>query len=257
MDNLGTELRTTITSNPDVSIVNEQYWKLPIVLYDVGFDRVKRLKMDILMKMLLLAFQEADIRRAANLSEMLFVEELFISDLIYKMQRIGLIGLEKTGYKLTPKGHDYLEKGIFDEEMEGGQTVISYSAIHDEYRLTPEDSLLVADERLALYRYPIKGSLNKDRIEQLLFKEGVQVGEESFQTIITGITSCIEQKTKYISCVEFQLYDEKQDIFFARVWNTMTNSWDEIIEKQIEARELVKWRKAMEEKNAVKVGTAK
>lgn len=249
MDNLRTELRGTITSNPDVSIVNEQLWKLPIVLFDVGFEQVKRLKMDILMKMLLLAFQEADIRRAANLSEMLFVEELFISDLIYKMQRIGLIRLEKAGYKLTPKGHDYLEKGIFDEEMEGGQTVISYSAIHDEYRLAREDSSEEADEAHGIYRYPIKGSLNKDRIEQLLFKEGVNTGEESFQTIITGITSCIEQKTKYISCVEFQLYDDKQDIFFSRVWNTMTSSWDEVIEKQIEARELVKWRRAMEEQN--------
>jgi len=249
VDNLRTELRATITSNPDVSIVNEQLWKLPIVLYDVGFDQVKRLKMDILMKMLLLAFQEADIRRAANLSEMLFVEELFISDLIYKMQRIGLIGLGKTGYKLTPKGHDYLEKGIFDEEMEGGQTVISYSAIHNEYRLALKDSSEEADEALALYRYPIKGSLNKERIEQLLFKEGVNGGEESFQTIITGITSCIEQQTKYISCVEFQLYDDKQDIFFSRVWNLMTSSWDEIVEKQIEAREVVKWRKAMEEQS--------
>ncbi|ANU24134.1 hypothetical protein [Planococcus donghaensis] len=249
MDNLRMELRATITSNPDVSIVNEQLWKLPIVLYDVGFDQVKRLKMDILMKMLLLAFQEADIRRAANLSEMLFVEELFISDLIYKMQRIGLIRLEKTGYKLTPKGHDYLEKGIFDEEMEGGQTVISYSAIHDEYRLAREDSSEEADEALGIYRYPIKGSLNKDRIEQLLFKEGVNTGEENFQTIITGITSCIEQKTKYISCVEFQLYDDKQDIFFSRVWNLLTSSWDEIVEKQIEAREVVKWRKAMEEQS--------
>ncbi|MEK6267793.1 MAG: hypothetical protein N2C11_04325, partial [Planococcus sp. (in: firmicutes)] len=177
------------------------------------------------------------------------VEELFISDLIYKMQRIGLIGLGKTGYKLTPKGHDYLEKGIFDEEMEGGQTVISYSAIHNEYRLALKDSSEEADEALALYRYPIKGSLNKDRIEQLLFKEGVNVGEESFQTIITGITSCIEQQTKYISCVEFQLYDDKQDIFFSRVWNVMTSSWDEIVEKQIEAREVVKWRKAMEEQS--------
>ncbi len=246
MNKLRMELQATLTSNRDVSIVNEQQWKLPIVLYDVGFDQVKRMKMDILMKMLLLAFQEADIRRAANLSEMLFVEELFISDLILKMQRIGLIHLEKAGYKLTPKGHSYLEKGIFDEELEGGQTVISYSAIHDDYRLAAADSSEEADEALTLYRYPIQGSLNKERIEQLLFKEGVNGGEESFQTIITGITSCIEQKTKFISCMEFQVYDEKQDLFFARVWNTMTSSWDETIEKQIEARELVKWRKTME-----------
>ena len=79
------ELRATVAGNPDVAIINEERWKLPAVLYGVSFDRVKRLKMDILMKMLLLAFQEADVRRAAILSDMLFVEELFISDLIDKM----------------------------------------------------------------------------------------------------------------------------------------------------------------------------
>lgn len=109
------ELRATAAGDPDVAIINEERWKLPAVLYDVSFDRVKRLKMDILMKMLLLTFQEADIRRAATLSDMLFVEELFISDLIGKMQRTGLIGLEKQGYRLTAKGYDYLGKGIFEE----------------------------------------------------------------------------------------------------------------------------------------------
>lgn len=113
MDKLIEELRASVAEDPDRTIINEEVWQLPVVLYDVSFDWVKRLKMDILMKMLLLTFQEADIRRAATLSDMLFVEELFISDLIAKMQRTGLIGLEKAGYKLTPKGHEYLGKGIF------------------------------------------------------------------------------------------------------------------------------------------------
>lgn len=247
MDNWIEELRTRVTENPDVSIVNDKMWKLPVVLYDVGFSRVKRLKMDILMKMLLLAFQEADIRRAATLSDMLFVEELFISDLIDKMQRTGLIALEKPGYKLTAKGHDYLGKGIFDEEMDGGKTLIAYSAVHDQYRLAEDGARSEAEDELPLYRYPVKGNLNKDRMQQLLSKELSGHGEESFQTIVSGITSCVEHETAYIRCIEFQLYDRKQDIFYARVWNGETNNWDETLEKQIEARELVKWRNAMME----------
>ena len=255
MDKLIEELRASVAGDPDRTIINEELWKLPVVLYDVSFDRVKRLKMDILMKMLLLAFQEADIRRAATLSDMLFVEELFISDLIDKMQRTGLIGLEKSGYKLTAKGHDYLDKGIFEEEMEGSQTVIAYSAVHDDYRLAADDASLEAEDTLPLYRYPVKGSLNKDRMYQLLLKEGSDLGEESFQTVITGITACIENETIHIPCIEFRLYDQKQDLFYARVWNTLTASWDEMLEKHIEARELVKWRKAMEEREAaLKVG---
>ncbi|ANU11907.1 hypothetical protein A1A1_17130 [Planococcus antarcticus DSM 14505] len=246
MDKLIEELRESVVEDPDVSIINDELWKLPIVLYDVGFSRVKRLKMDILMKMLLLAFQEADIRRAATLSDMLFVEELFISDLIDKMQRTGLIGLEKPGYKLTAKGYDYLGKGIFDEEMDGDETVIAYSTVHDQYRLA-EDNGPEAEETLPLYRYSVKGNLNKDRLQQLLSKERLAVEEESFQTVVTGITGCVEHDKIYIPCIEFQLYDRKQDIFYARVWNTLTGSWDETLEKQIEARELVKWRNAMVE----------
>lgn len=250
MDKQMEELRATAAGDPDVAIINEERWKLPAVLYDVSFDRVKRLKMDILMKMLLLTFQEADIRRAATLSDMLFVEELFISDLIGKMQRTGLIGLEKQGYRLTAKGYDYLGKGIFEEEMEGSETVIAYSAVHDDYWLAADDVFPETEDTLPVYRYPVKGSLNKDRMYQLLSKEGSNLGEESFQTLITGITGCIEQGTVHIPCIEFQLYDQKQDIFYARVWNTLNSSWDETLEKQIEAREVVKWRKAMEEREA-------
>src|SRR5690606_24543302 len=180
----------------------------------------------------------------------LFVEELFISDLIDKMQRTGLIGLEKSGYKLTPKGHEYLGKGIFEEEMEGSKTVIAYSAVHDDYRLAANKAHPEAEDTMPLYRYPVKGSLNKDRMYQLLLKEGADLGEESFQTVITGITACIENDTIHIPCIEFQLYDQKQDLFYARIWNTWTSSWDETLEKHIEARELVKWRKAMEEQEA-------
>ena len=250
MEKLKGELRAGLLENPDVTILKEAVWQLPVVLYDVRFERVKRLKMDILMKMLLLAFQEADIRRAANLADMLFVEELFIRDLIDKMQRTGLIGLEKKGYRLTAKGMDYLEKGIFDEEMEGDSTLISFSAVNGEYWLAEVEPEAGADDALLPYRYAVKGSLNKDRMYQLLLKEMVYPPEEGFQILVTGIAGCIEQETRAVPCIEFQLYDAKQDIFYARVWNTANDSWDEGLAKGIEEREVVKWRRAMEERKA-------
>lgn len=247
MDEMIKELRANLLANPDVSIIKNQVWKLPIVLYDVGFGRVKRLKMDVLMKMLLFAFQEAEIHRAANLAEMLLVEELFIRDLMDKMQRTGLIQLEKRGYRLTAKGYDYLEKGIFDEEMEGDETVVSFSSVHDEYLLTRETGHPEAEEAMPLYRYFKKAALNKERMQQLVFSEMTYAEEESFQIIATEITSCIEQETGFIPCIEFQLFDQKQDIFYARVWNGLSGVWDEQLAKQIEEREVVKWRKALEE----------
>lgn len=246
MDKIMNELRSSLVDNPDVAIRKEAVWKLPVVTYAVSFDRVKRLKMDILMKMLLFAFQERDIRRAAMLAEMLFVEELFISDSIEKMERSRLIQLDKKGYGLTAKGHDYLEQGIFEEEMEAGETRISYSAVHDEY-LMAEEALLESEETtVETYRYAAKGTIKKDRMQILLANAIQDTDEQGFQIIVTDIASCIEDTVDHIPCIEFQLYDHKQDIFYSRVWNTSSSSWDEKLEKAIEAREIVGWRREME-----------
>ncbi|WP_422122474.1 hypothetical protein DHX103_11775 [Planococcus sp. X10-3] len=244
MEELIKKLGASAAQNPDVSIRNTAVWRLPIVVVDVSYDRVKRLKMDILMKMLLFAFQQSEIRRAATLAEMLSVEELFISDLIDKMQRTGLTLLGKKGYVLTPKGYDYLEKGIFEEALDGGQAQIFYSAVHDDYRLV-EDERPPADEGLAVYRYAVEKSAEREPMLELLAKE-MDSTEENFQILVSGISDFEELDTDYVACIEFQLYDQKQDVFFARVWNGGTREWDETLEKQIEERELVDWRVSME-----------
>lgn len=243
MEELIKKLAASVESSPDVSIRKSDVWRLPVVLLDVSYDRVKRLKMDILMKMLLFAFQQSDIRRAATLADMLSVEELFVSDLIDKMKRTGLILLGKKGYVLTPKGYDYLEKGIFEEALEGGQAVITYSAAHDEYRLAERDSPPV-DEQLAVYRYAVEVEPDSERMLEMLSKEKNST-EEGFQILVTAIADVEELETVFIPCIEFQLYDRKQDIFYARVWNTAADQWDETLEKQVEERELVEWREAM------------
>ncbi|MBT2583477.1 hypothetical protein [Planococcus sp. ISL-109] len=245
MDKLKNDLRTSLMANMDVSVVNEQVWQLPVATYGASFARVKRLKMDILMKMLLLAFQEADIRRAATLADMLFVEELFIRDLIDKMQHSLLIRLGSKGYELTDKGYGHLEKGIFEEAVDGGEALISYSAVHDDYRLLVKSSSEL-DDTLVVYRYALEGQADSERIHELLSTEK-NSAEEGFQVIVTDITDCEQLDTEAIPCIEFQLYDQKQDIFYARVWNTRTSAWDETLEKQIEEREIVQWREAMEQ----------
>lgn len=243
MDKLRSDLRSNLTANPDVSILHEQVWGLPVVSFNVKFDRVKRFKMDILMKMLLFTFQETEIRRAAAVADMLFVEELFISDLIDKMQHRGLIQLGKKGYQLTAKGDEYLEKGIFEEELEAGKGLISYSAIHNEYQVSSESEKPAGEQSIAPYRYAVKGKVKKERIQQVLAKETQSTDEQGSQILITEVVSCIERAVEQIPCIEFQLFDRKQDIYFARVWNTGSGRWDETLEKGIEEREVVGWRK--------------
>lgn len=246
MEKLIGKLSSELTQNRDVLIRKSDVWQLPVISYEVSFDRVKRLKMDILMKMLLFAFQQSEIRRAAVLADMLSVEELFVSDLIDKMQRTGLVLLGKKGYVLTPKGHDYLDKGIFEEELDGEQAVISYSAAHDAYRLTERDSAANAGE-FPLYRYAVEKDGEEAPVLELLANEKSST-EEGFQILVSGIEDFQELETVFIPCIEFQLYDQKQDILFARVWNTETGAWDESLEKGIEERELVEWREAMKAK---------
>lgn len=249
MDKLKNDLRAKLLVNTDVSVIGEQMWQLPVVIYEVAFARVKRLQMDILMKMLLLTFKEADIRRPAQLAEMLFVEELFIRDLIDKMKRTELIRVGVKGYELTDKGHRHLEKGIFEEEMDGDEALLSYSAAHDEYRLIME-SASELDSNLALYRYATESKADNGRVHELLTAKKNST-EESYQVIVTDIAHCEPIETVAVPCIEFQLYDQQQDIFYARVWNTSTSTWDETLEKQIEEREVVEWRKAMEQQAKV------
>ena len=243
MDKLNNRLRSEVASNKDVMIVKELAWHVPLVSYDVSFARVKRLKMDILMKMLLLAFQEADIRRPAALAEMLFVEELFIRDLIDKMHSTQLIRLDAKGYRLTDKGHGHLEKGIFEEAMEDDEAIVSFSAVHDSYGLL-EDVLEEGGQNLPSYRYALSRNADTERIYELLTEEK-NSAEDGYQVIVSDVSSCEELGTEHIPCIEFQLYDQKQDLFYARVWNTRLGAWDGVLEKQIEEKELVEWREAM------------
>lgn len=199
--------------------------------------------MDILMKMMLLAFEETDIRRAANLSEMLLVEELFIADLIEKMQRRGLIKFDRSVYKLTTKGQAQLKTGIIEEEMEDEWTVLFYIPSHDKF--WPEMTVPVPeiDGELIAYRYANnQDRINADRILQVLSESKNVLDENGFQTVVAHVKNFEQQTVEHVPCLEFRMYNKEQDIFYARVWNTLLEHWDDTLEKQIEEQERVKWR---------------
>lgn len=243
MDSMMKKLRTELLVRPGISIVGEKAWSLPLISYEVTFSQVKRLKMDILMKMMLAAFKETEIRRAAALADMLLVEELFIRDLIEKMKRARLIRFEPKGYELTDKGHAHLEEGIFEEEMDGGEALVFHSPAHQNFLL--EIGEVEAAGSLPTYRHAEESMVDTGAIKELLSAERSEETEGGFRVIVTGITGCEKREEHGIACAEFQLYDRDQDIFYARVWNTGSGSWDEVLSKAIEEREVVAWREAM------------
>lgn len=241
MDKLEKKCRSTLLENPAWQIKNSVAWSLPVVTYEVAFNRVRRSQMDILMKMMLLTFEEADIRRAANFSELLLVEEMFIADLLKKMVRLGLVCLEKKHYRLTSKGRDQLNTGVFVEELEEESTVLYYSSVHDE--VWSEITSLDVDRELPQFRYATeRENMNVVRFFRVLSEKEDSLEENGFQTVIEGVNSYEQQTVEQIPCLEFTLYDKKQHIFFARVWNTSLARWDDTLEKIIEEKERLTWR---------------
>lgn len=248
MDNLKKRLRSDLTRNPAVQIRKTASWQFPVLSYSSSYHRVKRTQMDILVKMMLLTFGQAPIRRAANLAELLLVEELFIEDLLKKMLRMGLIRLENGCYVLTPKGEGQLGSGVMEEELEEETAELYYSPIHDEIWPENDGSFPEIGEELPLYRY-IEGSqheLDEERVLSNLSDRFSGVDEEGFQTAVAAVNSFEEQHSDQMPCLEFQLYNREQDTYYARVWNTWLGRWDETLESQIEERERLEWRKSDE-----------
>jgi hypothetical protein len=244
MDKLTARLRASLLENSAVEIKESAMWYVPVETVDVIFKRVKRSKMDILMKMILLAVEQTDIRRAANLSEMLLVEELFIADLLEKMQRTGLIYLERSIFKLTTKGQEQLQTGIVEDEMEEEGTELFYSSVHDEFIPESTSSLPEVNEGWKLYRYAeIQDFNDNDRIFHVLSEQENGLDENGFQTVVSELISFEQQTVEHVPCLEFQLYNKEQDIYYARVWNTWLARWDDKLEKQIEEHERVEWRR--------------
>lgn len=56
------------------------------------------------------------------------------------------------------------------------------------------------------------------------------------------VCSFDQRIVQQIPCQEFRIYNKEQDIFYARVWNTWLEQWDDRLDKQIEEQERVKWR---------------
>ncbi|MGO4889456.1 hypothetical protein ACJ2A9_17045 [Anaerobacillus sp. MEB173] len=250
MDKLTKRLRATLLENPSVQIKESVTWYLPVKTIDVTYKRVKRSKMDILMKMMLLAFEQTDIRRAANLSELLLVEELFIADLIEKMQRTGLIRLENATYKLTTKGHEQLKTGIIEEEMDDEWTELFFSPNHNEFWTEMTESIPDTEKELSLYRYMNdQDMIDNDRILQVVSEKENGLDENGFQMVVSDIISLDQETVERVPCLEFRMYNKEQDVFYARVWNTWLGRWDDTLEKQIEEQEQLAWREKWATKN--------
>lgn len=251
MSKLQQRLIKEIQQNHQVEIVENNQWSIPIRTVEVTYEPIRRSTMDVLMTMLLISMQEADFRDAKELSELLLVDPLFIDDLVLIMLRVRLIEKVDDYYRLTIKGTAQLERGIFEEELDLETASLLYSPCHEAFLTGDLESIEEFDELPPLYRYVDEEAERKDTfddneiIEALTKEESLEEDTHSVsQTIISAITATNATQINDIPCFEFIVYDKAQDIYYARVWNTLLIHWDEALEQQLNEKERLKWREA-------------
>jgi len=236
----------------NVKIMGSLSWSLPIHSIEIGYETVKRTKMDILMKMMLISFQKGEIASAEELSEILLVEQLFINDLVNKMSRTGLIEKRGGSFALTKAGELQLENGVFDHEPESGTTTALYSPLHGDF-LSGELAKDIYEEE-DVYRYQDEfddwavTSIEDSAVLKALKSMDIESGEGNVHVVVSDIVSVSDVKINLVPCMEFRLYNEAEDLFYVRVWNTLTEHWDETLETQLNDKERKEWRDTYLEK---------
>ncbi len=246
MNELKERLTKELQQDFNVKIMNSLSWSLPVRSIDVEYYTVKRTKMDILMKMMLIAFGKAEIATIEELSEILLVEQLFINDLIDKMSRTGVIEKREGFFSLTDAGVEQLKKEVFEHEPEQDSTKTLYSPCHQAFLDGTTKS--ISYEEKEVYRYEVEfderdvASLEDSVLIDALKKMGVESGEGNVQIIVSEIIAASDVEIGWIPCMEFHLYNKTEDVVYARVWNTHSEHWDETLEAQLNEKERKKWR---------------
>ena len=236
------ELQQTIQAQ----IVSSTAWTIPLHTIEVEYRPVKRIKMDVLMKMMLITCQKAEVTSAKQISELLLVEQPFMEDLISIMKRTHLIHIKDQILTLTEKGSKQLEDGIFEEELDVRIQNLLYSVSHRGFIQGEIKPALDGEETLKLYRY---ASTEKGRLKwedsflvDALQANGMETVDGDLQTVVSGIVSTSELYVDDVPCFEFILYNKSEDLLYARIWNTFLDQWDEALENELDEKEQVQWR---------------
>ncbi|MDN4492488.1 hypothetical protein [Ureibacillus aquaedulcis] len=249
LHSLQQSLEEELTKKSRATILQSDTWCVPVHSLNVTYKPVIRTKMDILMKMLFLSLKDTKFESAEQISEILLVEQLFVEDLLSKMQKTGLIEKLDSYFRLTEKGQKQFATGVFEEEQDETSTELLYSPTHTNFLYGDiEEVLDFEDFPEEIFRYQVK-DIN------LSFEDSVVISEiqsnkndsekaegEQGKLHITSIDSVEDIQVNDVPCIEFLLYDEEKDLFSIRVWNTLTNQWDEQLQQLISDNEKTTWR---------------
>jgi len=248
MNELKSRLTKEFQEDFKVKIMASHSWNLPVHSIEIAYQTVLRTKMDILMKMMLIAFQKATIETTEELSDILLVEPLFIQDLIDKMLGAGMIKKNGSVFELTDTGIQQVDTGIFIHEPESETKKMVYSPCHGSFLTGELNSSVDKSEGIKTYRYTDETDnwkvtlLEENVLINALKTTDVESDEGKGQVVVSEIISATDIQIDLIPCIEFRLYNEEEDLMYARVWNTLSEHWDGILETQLNEKERKEWR---------------
>ena len=85
-------------------------------------------------------------------------------------------------------------------------------------------------------------SFENEQVIDALQAKGCGTGEGDVQVVISEIQSTTDLYVDDIPCFEFILHNKEEDLFYARVWNTLLQKWDEKLESMLNEKERLAWR---------------
>ncbi|MET0960299.1 MAG: hypothetical protein ABWX58_08235 [Psychrobacillus psychrotolerans] len=246
MIELEKRLKKELLQNVQAKVVSSTAWTIPLHTIEVEYKPVKRIKMDVLMKMMLITCQKAKVTSAMQISELLLVEQLFMEDLINIMKRTQLIEIKNQVFTLTEKGIKQLKDGIFEEELDAQSQNLLYSPSHSAFLQGEIKPALDGEETLNLFRYASEDKV-RFKWEEVVLVDALQTNgmekvDGDLQTVVSEIVSNTELYVDDVPCFEFILYNTSEDLLYARVWNTFLDQWDETLENELNEKERVIWR---------------
>ncbi|PIC66318.1 hypothetical protein CSV71_10790 [Sporosarcina sp. P21c] len=237
MDSLRKKLQQELLRQPDIQIQQSDSWGLPVVLITIPYTTIKRTTMDILMKMILLTVQKLDVTESKKIADFLAVEPLFIENLFNKMESAQMIELRKDRFQLTSVGVSQLQSGIYEHPPEKAEKTFYYSPCHDSILCEQPEKVFTAkvkEFRLAKKFTRSPQRLDDEQLRATLIATGAEAAEGPLQKIVDKIEIPQSLANQFIPCVEFSLYNRTENSYFTRVWNTLTEEWDERLEKLID-----------------------
>ena len=236
------QLSTQLTQMDGAKIVHETSFCIPVHAFKVTYHPVLKKPMDILMKMMLISFRTGVFKDGETLADVLLVEPLFINDLLNKMIKTGLVEKGDT-LQLTAKGEKQLTEGVYEEELDAVSDILQYSPLHENFLKGDIEDVLEFDEFPEELSYAADvevGQLDEQQIINLL--TDMQEEDDELKTYVTSIVSSEEIQINDVPCLVFILHDTKADTLFARIFNTLTNEWDAVLEEVLHKNERATWK---------------